>query len=496
MPHRSLAASRPAQMAGAAVAFMVVWTFRWLSMGALENDHFVALARAHQVLHGDWPVRDFADPGQPLTYLLSAGAAWLFGATLRTDVIVAITLLSVAAALTYGLAARASGSVLIAAAAVAVEAAAMPRLYNAGKILIPVAAAALGWRYADAPSLRRLISLAAWTAIACLWRHDFIVYIAIPAIVLLVLTHERPRAMRLAAVYLGVTLAFLLPWFVYVQWASGVFVYIGTVLRFVATEAQRTVVWPGIAGVVFAAMMAIPLGAMLLARRPDTRLSFAHVAFAAVMALMTNIVLLRDVLTTRLPDVVALTAILAAWIAGRVIPARVLNATAVAGLVLVTFFAGSRLASQGYGVPTPGKVARRFAAVSTMLQTDAPEAIPNRERLPLIRYLASCTPETSRVLVSGFAPEIPVLARRPFAGGLPSWIPGYNTHPRDVERATSQLAREHVSMAVMLEGSASFVEEWPTLADALRARGFVERTWQLDGRSVVVWVPREFVPCK
>jgi hypothetical protein len=131
-----------------------------------------------------------------------------------------------------------------------------------------------------------------------------------------------------------------------------------------------------------------------------------------------------------------------------------------------------------------------------MLQTDAPEAIPNREGLPLIRYLASCTPETSRVLVSGFAPEIPVLARRPFAGGLPSWIPGYNTHPRDVERATSQLAREHVSMAVMLEGSASFVEEWPTLADALRARGFVERTWQLDGSSVVVWVPREFVPCR
>jgi hypothetical protein len=124
-----------------------------------------------------------------------------------------------------------------------------------------------------------------------------------------------------------------------------------------------------------------------------------------------------------------------------------------------------------------------------MLQTEAPEAVPNRERLPLIRYLASCTPPTSRVLVSGFAPEIPVLAHRPFAGGLPSWIPGYNTHPSDVERAAAQLARERVSMAVMLEGSASFAEEWPRLAADLRARGFVERTWHLDDSTIVVWIP-------
>lgn len=62
-----------AAVGGASLTFIAVWLFRWLSMGALENDHFAALARAHQILHGDWPVRDLADPGQPLTYLLSAG---------------------------------------------------------------------------------------------------------------------------------------------------------------------------------------------------------------------------------------------------------------------------------------------------------------------------------------------------------------------------------------------------------------------------------------
>ena len=476
---------------GAALFFITVWAFRWLSVGSVENDHFVALARAHQLLYGDWPVRDFADPGQPLTYLLSASAAWLFGPTLRTDVIFAITLLSLAASLTYLLAVRASGSLFLAAAAVGVEVAAAPRLYNAGKALIPLAGVALGWRYADSPSIPRLIALAAWTAVACLWRHDFIVYMAIPTVALLTVCHERPRAMRLAALYLAVTLAFLLPWFIYVEWAGGIVTYIGAAFRFAATEAQRTVTWPGNARVMFAAIMAIPTIAIVLARRPDERLSFAHIVFAAVTALIVNVVLLRDVIATRLPDVIALTLVLAAWIAGRIVPTRVFQASAVIALVMAVALVGWRLESQGYGFPTPGKVARRFAAVSTMLRTEAPEAIPNRERLPLIRYLSSCTPATSRVLVAGFAPEIPVLSRRPFAGGLPSWIPGYYTDPRDVERAAAQLARETVSMAVLLEGSASFVEEWPRLAADLRARGFVERVWRLDGTDVVVWVPEE-----
>src|SRR5262245_21161457 len=285
------AASPRFLLAGAAVSFVAVWAFRWLSMGALENDHFVALARAHQVLHGEWPVRDFADPGQPLTYLLSAGAAWLFGPTLQTDVIVAITLLSLAAALTWHLAARASGSLLIAAAAVAVEVAAAPRLYNAGKVLIPLAAVALGWRYADAPSRSRLVALAAWTAIACLWRHDFIVYLAVPTVVVLALRHERAGAVRLGMLYLPRTPPFLLPWLIYVQWAGGLVEYMASAFRFASTEAQRTVVWLGAAWATFAAIMAVPLIAVALARRSGQRLTFAHVAFAASMALLANVAL-------------------------------------------------------------------------------------------------------------------------------------------------------------------------------------------------------------
>ncbi len=491
MSHGSPAASPRFLLAGAAVSFVAAWAFRWLSMGALENDHFVPLARAYQVLHGDWPVRDFVDPGQPLNYLVSAAAAWLFGPTLRTDVIVAITLLSLAAMLTYHLAARASGSLLIAAAAVAVEVAAGPRLYNAGKVLIPLAAVGLGWRYADAPTLRRLLALAAWTAIAGLWRHDFIVYVAAPTLIVLAIIHERPRAVRLGLLYLAVTLGLLLPWLIYVQWASGLADYLGAAFRFAATEAQRTVVWPREAWLTFVTIMAIPLIAIVAARKSDQPLTFARVAFAASMALVANLVLLRDVIATRLPDVIGLTAILAAWLTARIVPDRVIRPIAGMALFAVVTFAGARLASQGYGVPTPAQIVRRVAAVSERLRAETPDVIPNRERLPLIRYLASCTPATSRVFVSGFGPEIAVLAHRGFAAGVPSWIPGYYTHPRDVERALARLARESVSLAVLLEGSAVFADEWPRVAADLRARNFVERTWRLDGGDVVVWVPED-----
>jgi hypothetical protein len=484
----------PVSSAAAPVAvFVAVWGFRFLSVGAVENDHFVTLARAHQVLHGDWPVRDFFDPGMPLAYLLSAATAALFEPTMLTEVVTATTLLALAGALTYSLALRASGSVVIALAAVALEFAAAPRLYSAGKLLFPLGAVALAWRYADAPSTRRLVALAAWTALAGLWRHDLGIYIGVPAVVLLVLCHGRAHARRLVLIYAALCLAFLLPWLIYVQWATGLAAYVTSAVRFTIAEAQRTAIAPDPRQVAaLLGLVAVPLGAIGLARRPDRRLALAHVSFAGGVALMACVFMFRDVLATRLPDVIGLMLVLAAWIAGRLIPKPALRTGALVALAVVIIVVVRSLASQGFGLPTPSAVVRRFAVVTDLLRTEAPAVVPNRERGALIHYLMTCTPETSRVLVSGFGPEIPVLARRPFAAGLPSWIPGYYTSQGDVGRARAQLSREQVSMAVMLEGSRPFVESWPELAAHLRARGFVEGTWTFgSGDSLVVWLPAD-----
>ena len=53
-----------------AVVGAVTFVFRFLSLPGFSNDHFVHLSGAAQMLLGDWPVRDFVDPGLPLMYVV------------------------------------------------------------------------------------------------------------------------------------------------------------------------------------------------------------------------------------------------------------------------------------------------------------------------------------------------------------------------------------------------------------------------------------------
>src|SRR4029453_7989396 len=108
----------------------VAFTVRYALTGAIENDHFVTFARALQVLYGDWPVRDFEDPGFPLSYLLSSAVAALFGASIFVNVLLSILLLALTSAVTYLLAFRATASQTAALIACAITIAIYPRLYN------------------------------------------------------------------------------------------------------------------------------------------------------------------------------------------------------------------------------------------------------------------------------------------------------------------------------------------------------------------------------
>ncbi|HEY1306820.1 MAG TPA: hypothetical protein VGF24_24875 [Vicinamibacterales bacterium] len=486
---------------GAPIAvFCAAWAFRFLTTGALENDHFVSLARAHQVLHGAWPVRDFFDPGQPLAYVMSAGAAIVAGPSLLTEVALAVSILALAASVTYVLARRASGSDLIALAAVGLALASYPRLYNAAKLLIPAVAVWLGWRYVDRPSTGRLAVLGAWTALAFLWRHDFAVYIGAPTLVLIFYEHagSLPLARRRALEYVAWCVACLIPWAAYVQWAAGLGFYLASASRFVAIEAQRTGRPDNVALLLI--IIVIPVVAIGLARLQPGRithdaqtpgLTLSHVVFAGTMAMALDIVFLRDVITARLPDVASLTVVLLASIAGRA-PRTLVRAIAVAAVIgTVIAVTVVPMRRQGYRAPTPGRIVRRAQMIASNLHHATPAAVPDLELLPLVDYLAACTPATDRVLVSGFAPQIPVLARRAFAAGLPSWFGGYYTSASEVDRAAAILAREQVSLAVMLDGAGAFTSAWPGLAADLRARGFVERTWKINDRAVVVWLPAD-----
>src|SRR5262249_15018902 len=124
--------------------------------------------------------------------------------------------------------------------------------------------------------------------------------------------------------------------------------------------------------------------------------------------------------------------------------------------------------------PPSLNVIDRLVKVTTRLRRASPEIMPNPALAPLIDHLSRGTARGRRVRGGGFGPEIPVLAGRPFAAGLPTWIPGYYDDEADLQRALARLHREDVSAAVLLDGTNAFTRSWPPLADAMRARAFDE----------------------
>ena len=486
----SLVASTPRPATIAWLVGLATLFIRFATTGAIENDHFVMLARAFQVLHGDWPVRDFEDPGQPLAYLISTAAAAAFGPTLLVSVVLCILFLSATTALVYLLVRRATASSLAGLLAVAAVLAIPPRMYNTTKAFVPVMAIWLAWRYADSPGRARLTLLAAWTAISFLLRHDYLVYVAAANVTLLTMCHatDRRTVVNTCGRYLALTLIFTSPWLVYVQWAEGLPAYFSSAFGFVGAEAARTAGAPP-SGALFYVLLAVPVAGLCVSFRRPFGLLPAHVASASVLVLLLELVFLRDVLDARLPDVVPSLVIITGVIAGQLVSSALLNravlvsvAIGFAGALSLPFVAPNRMPTVADVLERPGRVARRLSDAS-------PEIQPNPRLAPLVAYLTRCTSPDQRVLVSGFGPEIPVLADRAFAAGLPSWIPGYYQSPADVEHALARFRRENVAVAVMLEGSDAFVTAWPLLGRELTQRGWEAHPMPVVDDRVSVWLP-------
>ena len=101
------------------VVLSVLWgvacfAYRYLAFRGFPNDHFMHLARAQQMLLGEWPIRDFFDPGLPLSYVLSAIPQSIFGQTLFVEVMLVFGCFALAAALTHLILVRWTGSLWLA----------------------------------------------------------------------------------------------------------------------------------------------------------------------------------------------------------------------------------------------------------------------------------------------------------------------------------------------------------------------------------------------
>ena len=176
------------EASAALILFVLVASLRFLSLTGFPDDHYVSLAGAQQMLHGEWPSRDFVDLGAPLTYAISAAAQAVFGQRQLTEALLMAVAFGLGAVLTLRAGVMLTGSLVFGLVAAFIEVLVFPRTYGYPKIVLYSAAAtALIW-YVSRPSRLRIVCLAGLVAIAALVRHDHGVYIGVAALVAVALS--------------------------------------------------------------------------------------------------------------------------------------------------------------------------------------------------------------------------------------------------------------------------------------------------------------------
>ena len=239
--------SKPsAAVFAAAGVFLAAAGWRVLTFSGFQNDHYVHLARAQQVILGELPVRDFVDPGMPLMYLASA-AAWLVaGGSPGTELLLVALGFAIGAACTVLVVHRLTGSVLAAIGAAALEVLMAPRTYSYPKVMLYALAACAIVALVESPSRLKVCVAAAVAAVAFLFRHDHGVYIGVAAAVAVLLgglgggsgSNWRASVTR-AALFAGVATLLVAPWLGFVAYHQGLGDYVASGLAFSRAEAER-----------------------------------------------------------------------------------------------------------------------------------------------------------------------------------------------------------------------------------------------------------------
>ncbi len=200
-----------------AVAILVgTFVFRWATID-FDNDYFMHVAWAAAMLRGEWPVRDFVEPGFILQTLVAYIGFGLGGYQLLWEGALACALISTGALLLFVTSRRLGISLWLAVAAVVLAVASYPRLYAYPKAFVYPAALWAIALYVTRPSTRALTLLAGVTALAFLFRHDHGAWIGVVSALALALAHWQPRAaVKAIATYAGITLAMTAPWLLWV----------------------------------------------------------------------------------------------------------------------------------------------------------------------------------------------------------------------------------------------------------------------------------------
>ncbi len=483
----------------AALVFAVTFLYRFNallgSLGGFDGDHFIYFLGSTHVLRGERPLRDFVDAGlqgawPALTYELPALAMRLGGESLRSEALVCVGAVALSATLLFRAAASLAGtwaSLVVTALSVA----ASTRLYGYHKVLVSSVAVTLLLRYAGAPSARNLSLLGAWSAVAFLFRHDYLIYVGLATVCLVVVLPGLPLARRVqrAAVYVLLTGVLLAGPVYSIHHFAGLGFYLRSNIESTRHEAERTDLdWPtfepaqppaaffenevnAVSWMYYLCLLLPVVGAgAAFVTRPrvaglDVDGSRALLVTLALYAALLNHFLLRGNLAARFGDLGAPVAVLAAWLVG-LAPAPLVPHVAwrsvLAALAVSVFLAMNTTGSVWQELATSrlrvgvADVGARFLRVATELGqmppgrvSTAAERDRSRAMAPnVVDYLRACTSPSDRILVLADAAEVAAFAARPFAGGHPTFRAGFYMRPEDQALTIARLDRQSVPIVL------------------------------------------------
>ena len=471
------------------------------SLGGFDGDHFIYHLGAKAVSHGDRTLRDFADAGlqgawPALTYELPALAQRFGGEGLLSEAVFVTSMIALSLVVLFVTAAELTSS-FSALVVTVLTLFASTKLYAYPKVFVFAVAVALLLRYTRKPTDQYVVLLSIWSAIAFLFRHDFLVYLA-PSVTILIIALGPLRRVVKHLVMYGAVLTLLLAGPLYsVYRYVGLTSYVETSLALIAREGARTDVgWPrfertdvDVLGFIqkeenaeawlYYLSFAVPWLALLaLLGSPHSgqlgaRQTRAVVVSLVVLAVLLHWFLLRNNLAGRLGDLGAPVAILAAWLSvrwrGAALSTRFVAWTVTVLILVVTVLALSTTGSVWRELDTTGfrdsvqQIGSRIRTVTTDLGTLPPgDGAPLDPRPNAAEYIRVCIDADDRVLLMTDSPEILAIGGRMFAAGQPTLRSGFYTLDSDQRVMLKRLASEVVPVVLIGQDYAdNYASEFP-----------------------------------
>lgn len=515
-----------ARLAGILMVVALVFLYRFNTLGGalggFDDDHFINLVRANQLLDGDWPLRDYPDASlqgawPPVTYLASAGAQEIVGRSLLAEGVLTTGAIAIAAGITMAAGANLTGVAWLGAVAALMTVIPSVKLYGYARPLLFSLVLLLVFRYVDRPTIRRLAVVSVALAVTFLTRHDYAIYLGVAVVAALAAAHRAMPglALRRIALCAAISAVLLIPTLVIVQNLVGIGAYVKSARVVMQDEQLRTSLrWPAfaaggwtddnsVAGLYYLFLVLPAIGAMVAAwrarggRAPATELP--TVLALCVGGALANHFLLRGNLGARLPDTVVFHALLGVWLCKVAWqPAAVsLRAPTAAIATLLLLVSAASLGAVGSlsqelgtarfkeGITATMKTTGRVWGMLRQLPPERWQGEPEREGSMLAAaYLSECTPPGARVLNATYGTDYLVFARRGFAAGHANFVPGLYTSPQEQAAAVAQARRQLVPIAITDPADTyreDFVPDFPLVDQYLQERYVDAGTIEKDG---------------